>query len=89
MLEPRIVAMSVSRFAEAVAPVEMGGAEAANGATLRLGPRAAGHAARLGTALGDDGAAAVNAQKGRRPSKRSRSTRSDHALDDATKRNLW
>ena len=35
MLEPRIVAMSVSRFAETVAPADMGEAEAANDATLR------------------------------------------------------
>jgi hypothetical protein len=37
MLEPRIVAISVSRFAEAVAPAETGEAGAANDATLRLG----------------------------------------------------
>jgi hypothetical protein len=37
MLEPRIVAMSVSRFAEAVAPADVGVAEATNHATLRLG----------------------------------------------------
>ena len=45
MLEPRIVAISVSRFVEAVGPADMGGAEAAKDATLRLGlvaDRAAG-----------------------------------------------
>ena len=45
MLEPRIVAISVSRFVEAVGRADMGGAEAAKGATLRLGlvaDRAAG-----------------------------------------------
>jgi hypothetical protein len=35
MLEPRIVATSVSRFADAVASDDVGGAEAANHATLR------------------------------------------------------
>lgn len=41
MLEPRIVAIRVSCFAEEVATGEIGEAEAANAPTLRLRPRLA------------------------------------------------
>jgi len=56
MLEPRIVAISVSRFAEAVAPVDLGEAEAANGATLRLAA-----SGRSATAMRHAEATTVNA----------------------------
>ena len=55
MLEPRIVAISVSRFVAALAPADTGEAEAAKDATLRLdsGPdRAAGLATAMGTSPG-------------------------------------
>jgi hypothetical protein len=61
MLEPRIVAISVSRFVAAVAPADTGEAGTAKDATLRLGLGSADRAAGLATAMGRAARAVVDA----------------------------